>query len=231
MFIDFADNGHAAPSHTDICIVGAGVMGLALASHLLSHSRRQVLLVEEGGLEDTKTSSNVPAELSDGDVASAVAGSRARGFGGSSRRWGGQALPFSALDLSDRPFLPLRGGWAISREELNRWYAVADRFLGLTSLPFETDLWRNPDVTAPFGKGQELELALSKYSPHAYLASVHRAAIAQSRQADCLLHAKVAAIHLAGSGPRGCALRRRHRKSTHPAQLPSGRRQGDRQSA
>lgn len=114
MFWDFAN-----------CIVGAGVMGLALASHLLSHSRRQVLLVEEGGLEDTETSSNVPAELSDGDVASAVAGSRARGFGGSSRRWGGQALPFSALDLSDRPFLPLRGGWAISREELNRWYAVA----------------------------------------------------------------------------------------------------------
>ena len=206
MFIDFADNGHAVPSHTDICIVGAGVMGLALASHLLSHSRRQVLLVEEGGLEDTETSSNVPAELSGGDVASAVAGSRARGFGGSSRRWGGQALPFSALDLSDRPFLPLRGGWAISTEELNRWYAVADRFLGLTSLPFETDLWRNPDVTAPFGKGQELELALSKYSPHAYLASVHRAAIAQSRQADCLLHAKVAAIHLAGSGRKADAV-------------------------
>lgn len=60
MFIDFADNGHAAPSHTDICIVGAGVMGLALASHLLSHSRRQVLLVEEGAW---RTPRPVPTSL------------------------------------------------------------------------------------------------------------------------------------------------------------------------
>jgi choline dehydrogenase-like flavoprotein len=211
MFIDFADQSHAIPDHTDVCIVGAGVMGLAIASHLLAHSQRRVLLVEEGGLEDTESSSAVPAERHGGDVASAVAGSRAMGFGGSSRRWGGQALPFSPLDLADRPFLGERGGWPISWEELNRFYPAVDRFLGLTPLPFDTDLWRNRQVTTPFAGGQELELRLSKYSPHAYLAAVHQQSIARSQQASCLLHAKVASLGLDTSGTRAQSLRIRNR--------------------
>ena len=196
MFINFADTNNTIPNEIDFCIVGAGVMGLAIASHLRSHSRRQILLVEEGDLEDTEFLSSVPAEVNSGDIPSAVAGSRARGFGGSSRRWGGQALPFSSLDLADRPFLSGRGGWPVSWEELNRFYPAADRFLGISSLPFETDLWRCERVTAPFQDGRELELMISKYSPHPYLASVHRGSIESSRQVDCLLNAKVASLEL-----------------------------------
>ena len=90
MFIDFADSANAIEHQWDICIVGSGVIGLAIASHLLDHSKRRILLVEEGGLADTENDSAVPAEFNAGDVASGVAGGRARGFGGSSRRWGGR---------------------------------------------------------------------------------------------------------------------------------------------
>ena len=131
MFIDFADTANAIDHQCDICIVGSGVIGLAITSHLLAHSQRRILLVEEGGLADTENDSAVPAEISTGDVASGVAAGRARGFGGSSRRWGGQALPFSALDLSSRPGIDPAAGWPISWEELNRYYPLADSFLGL----------------------------------------------------------------------------------------------------
>jgi choline dehydrogenase-like flavoprotein len=202
MFIDFADASCSIPTEIDVCIVGAGVMGLAIASHLLNHSARRILLVEEGGLDDTNSTSAVAAELQGGDLASAVANSRARGFGGSSRRWGGQALPFSALDLADRPFLSERGGWPISWEELNRFYPAADRFLGLTSMPFTADLWKRPAVTAPFAEGSDLELSISKYSPHAYLASVYQGPITTSKQADCLINAKVASVVLKADGAK-----------------------------
>ena len=181
-------------------------MGLALASHLLAHSPRKLLLVEEGGLQDDESSSAVPAELNDGDLPSAVGGSRARGFGGSSRRWGGQALPFSRLHLADRPFVSTRGGCPIRWDDLNRFYPEVDRFLGLKPMAFATDLWHNPSVTSPFRSGQELELTISKYSPHAFLASVHQAPIAQSRQVDCLLNAKVSAMHLDEDGTRANAI-------------------------
>jgi len=200
MFIDFSDASNTVPTDIDVCIVGAGVMGLAISSHLHTHTRRRIVLLEEGELEDTETASAVPAEANSGDVPSAVAGSRARGFGGSSRRWGGQALPFSRLDLAKRPFLPGRGAWPVDWEELNRFYPAADRFLGLSSLPFETDLWRREQVTTPFQDGEDLELTISKYSPHPYLATVHRRSIESSAQVDCLLNAKVASLELDQDG-------------------------------
>jgi len=53
MFLDLQADGAAVPRSTDICLVGAGVMGLALASQVMASSRRRLLLIEEGGLEDT----------------------------------------------------------------------------------------------------------------------------------------------------------------------------------
>lgn len=211
MFLDFADPACQPPERTDLCLVGAGVMGLAITQHLLARSPRPILLVEEGELNDSEATSAVAAETNGGDLPSAVAGSRFRGFGGSSRRWGGQALPFSPLDLDDRPFLPERGGWPISWEELNRHYPAVDHFLGLSDLPFEADLWQRPAVRDPFRPGRDLELTLSKYSPHAYLAAVHREAIARSSQVSCLLNARVATLVLdpEGGWVRGVRLRNR----------------------
>mgnify|MGYP003338844229 CR=1 FL=1 len=90
MFWDLDADAGALPSSTDIAVVGAGVMGLAVASQVLANSQRRLLLIEDGGLLDTPEHSAVPAALHGGDLASGVAESRARGFGGSSRRWGGQ---------------------------------------------------------------------------------------------------------------------------------------------
>ena len=211
MFIDFADSANAIEHQWDICIVGSGVIGLAIASHLLDHSKCRILLVEEGGLADTENDSAVPAELSAGDVASGVAGGRAKGFGGSSRRWGGQALPFSALDLAPRPGIDPAAGWPISWEELNRFYPLADKFLGLSSISFQTDLWKNSQITSGFGKDSPLELNISKFSPHPYLASLFQQRFATSNQVTCLINARVAGVNLDSSGLRSTGVRIRNR--------------------
>jgi choline dehydrogenase-like flavoprotein len=222
MFLDFDDDSLAPPRSTDICIVGAGVIGLAVASQVMAQSQRRVLVLEEGGLEDTEASSAVPAELHGGDLASGVEGSRARGFGGSSRRWGGQALPFTPWDLQERSFAACRGGWPISWEELNRYYPAADAFLGLSAIGFDRDLWRSQRLSTAFAGGTDLELSVSKYSPHAYLAHVHQGPIGRSQQADCLLHARVAWIEagsVAGSLPRIVVRNRQGREATIEARV------------
>ena len=118
MFLDADVDSWPEDLSADVCLVGSGVMSLALTHYLLDHSTARLLLVEQGPLEDSEELSAVPAERNSGDLVSAVAASRAQGFGGSSLRWGGQALPFFPRDLEDRPFLDLRGPWPLTLADL-----------------------------------------------------------------------------------------------------------------
>ena len=207
MFVNFSAEEPPAGFDADICLVGSGVMGLALTAHLLRHTTLRILLVEQGGLIDTDALSAVPEELNSGDVTSGVTHSRAMGFGGSSRRWGGEALPFLPLDLSDRPFVRPRGPWPLSYAELKPCYQMAAEFLALSATPFETDLWRHPGLQQWFGPNQPLEINYSKHSPIAYLAKRYRSRIGRSPRVTCLLNAKVVEIQLDPSGQRAEAVR------------------------
>lgn len=202
MFLNFNEKGTPATFQADICLVGSGVMGLALAERLSRLTSQRILLVEQGGLIDTDALSAVPEEWNDGDVRSGVRHSRAMGFGGSSRRWGGEALPFLPLDLSDRPFVTPRGPWPITHEALLPWYQEAAHVLALSPTPFDTDLWRHPTLARWFGDDQPLTVNFSKHSPIAYLARHHREPIARSTRVTCLLNAKVEAIVLDPGGQR-----------------------------
>ncbi|MEB3335005.1 MAG: GMC oxidoreductase [Cyanobacteriota bacterium] len=207
MFVNFSEEDTPETFLADICVVGSGVMGLALTSHLLRHTPLRILLVEQGGLMDTDALSAVPEELNSGDVTSGVNHSRAMGFGGSSRRWGGEALPFLPLDLSERPLLSPLGPWPITYGELQPYYQMAADFLALSATPFETDLWRDPSLQQWFGPSHPLEINFSKHSPIAYLANQYKGRIGRSRRVTCLLEAKVVDIQLSTSGARAEAVR------------------------
>lgn len=207
MFVNFSEEDTPATFQADLCLVGSGVMGLALASHLLSHTALRILLVEQGGLIDTDALSAVPEELNSGDVKSGVAHSRAMGFGGSSRRWGGEALPFLPLDLSDRPFVSPRGPWPLTYGELEPYYQKASAFLALSATPFAADLWRHPTLEQWFGANQPLEINFSKHSPIAYLATRYKSTIGRSPRVTCLLNAKAVEIQVDANGERAEAVR------------------------
>ena len=200
MFLDAEVDSWPEDLSADVCLVGSGVMSLALTHYLLDHSTARILLVEQGPLEDTEALSALPAERNTGDLVSAVDASRAQGFGGSSRRWGGQALPFFPQDLDDRPFLDLRGPWPLTLADLAPHYAQASNFLALDSIPFDTDLWRHPVLEQAFGKARALELNFSKWSPIAYLADRYRPIIAASARVTCVCNARVVAIGLNREG-------------------------------
>jgi choline dehydrogenase-like flavoprotein len=129
------------------------------------------------------------------------------GFGGSSRRWGGEALPFLPLDLSDRPFVSPRGPWPITHDALLPFYREAADFLALSPIPFDTDLWRHPTLARWFGAEEPLTINFSKHSPIAYLARHHRDAIARSSRVTGLLNAKVVAIQMDPEGQRAEGVR------------------------
>ena len=92
----------------DVCIVGAGPGGIALAQALVG-SGRQIVLLESGGLQiDPATQ-----RLNDGEIVglphTGLHDGRGRAFGGSAKLWAGQCLRLDPLDFERREWVPHSG--------------------------------------------------------------------------------------------------------------------------
>ncbi len=123
MLIDFRDADAPVELRSDVCIVGAGPAGIALAL-ALAQSRLDVCVVESGGLEIDLA----VQELCDGERLGLQnadpLGCRIRALGGTTARWQGWCAPLSDVDFEARPWVP-HSGWPIGKRDLDPYYALA----------------------------------------------------------------------------------------------------------
>src|SRR5450432_3408834 len=108
MFVDTRPLPQGESFEADICIVGAGPAGIALAA-LLSRAGIRVVLAESGGLErDPATQA-----LNDGEsvgLGYRVDKSRLRYFGGAGNHWAGNCRPLDSGNFAARNWLS-HSGW------------------------------------------------------------------------------------------------------------------------
>lgn len=143
---------------TDLCVVGAGVAGIALAREFIGQSVHVVLL-EGGSLQFTKSLRSLPTVLrrhlrgeqglasgkNMGEPYYPLRFTRARAFGGSSRAWvshGLQARPLDAIDFEDREGL-LYHGWPFDKAQLEPFYRRAQEVCGLRPFSYDIDAWES----------------------------------------------------------------------------------------
>lgn len=110
----------------DVCIVGAGAAGIAMALDFIG-TRIRVLLLESGGPGFEKDTQALYA----GSVVNARLHSppdryRQRRFGGSTTIWGGRCVPLDPIDFEARGYVA-HSGWPFGRDELVPYYVRANR--------------------------------------------------------------------------------------------------------
>ena len=123
----------------DICVVGAGPVGLTLAV-ALARRRAKVLLLESGlSQPDTAHQHCSDATIERPETHADMRLAVARAFGGTSWLWGGRCVPLDPIDFEPRPHID-PPGWPISHENLNRYYDEAANLIGCKSGQFDLPL-------------------------------------------------------------------------------------------
>lgn len=131
------DLGEAAPEtiiETDVCILGAGPVGLTLARGLAEKNRR-VTILETGGSTSTPADALPASRFDRREYRGATVG-RACGLGGTSALWGGQLLPVRAADLLARPQVQAPA-WPLAYAEIEPYFRSLQEYLGVSTSGFD----------------------------------------------------------------------------------------------
>jgi choline dehydrogenase-like flavoprotein len=202
---------------SSVCIAGAGVAGLVLAT-TLAEAGIAVHLLEAGGDSVEDRSQELYAAEMAGHTHGGTTSGRFRTFGGTSTRWGGQILPFTPDIFCPASGLP-SPSWPITCSSVEKFYPKIERILGVDNLPFTTEICEMFGIHIPpeLTSHQSFNLRFSKWAPfsHRNLArTLGSDAIASSR-ISIFLHANVKECLLSPDGRRVEALLVRNYRSDH----------------
>ena len=142
----------------DLCIVGTGAAGISMALEWAG-SARKVILLEGGGL-------NVEAQMqalyhgeSVGRTYYPLRSATLHYFGGTTGHWAGFCSPFDEIDFEKRDWVP-HSGWPITKQQLDPFYARANKNLELGPYEYDAEYWEKQDPDA-----QRLPLDAATFYP------------------------------------------------------------------
>ena len=120
----------------DICVVGAGPVGLTLAVALARRGTKVVVF--ESGLNrpDSSHKSCSDAVIENPTTHAEMRLAVARAFGGTSWLWGGRCVPLDPIDFEPRPHVD-PAGWPISHRDLHNYYDEAADLIGCERACFD----------------------------------------------------------------------------------------------
>lgn len=202
MMIDARSISSGQELTADVCIVGAGTAGLALAAQLANKPCR-VILIESGGLKPDKDSNQLNWGENIGLKYYALDTARARYFGGSTNRWhvsigdhqlGARIRPLDAIDFEERDYLP-HSGWPFSKDHLEPYYLRAQEICRAIPASYAVNEWfgDSPHDKLPFDAGR-VETIVFKFCAKETLLKGFEAAVQDAHNLQVLLFANLTGI-------------------------------------
>jgi choline dehydrogenase-like flavoprotein len=190
MLQDFCDYPNAADIQTDLCIIGAGAAGLAIAQEFLNQSQIKVVVLESGGIKpDTATNAlNDAINIGYKHIGSTLG--RNRSLGGATHLWAGQCIRMDAIDFEPRPWIE-QSGWPLTLTDLNPFYERAEAFFELTNPTYGEAIWQPFGVKPPAVNPSQLFYKSTIWCEQPDLGQRYRQALETSPTITVLLNATV----------------------------------------
>ena len=166
----------------DICIIGAGPAGLALALSLEAAANRIVLLAGGDGVVDGEVA---------GQPYPPLASTRAGGVGGTAWLWdaelkpssfGARYAPLAPIDFDERDD-GMPGGWPFARDTLDKFYEQAHELCDAGPYEYEPP----EDATSITGAG--VVAGIFRFGASEAFTEIHRGQAERSRKVHLLEHA------------------------------------------
>ena len=148
MIIDARTLEHGTRVQFDICVIGAGPAGIAIAREF-DKSGASVCVLESGGLTTDAAIDELNRGVDDGTITrqNHLFTSRNRVFGGTTASWGGWCRPLDAIDFEKRSWVP-QSGWPFSKSHLDPFYARAAEVFDIA--PFDPETIEGLAPPGPF---------------------------------------------------------------------------------
>jgi choline dehydrogenase-like flavoprotein len=153
VFVDARGLHNGGELRFDVCVVGAGAAGIALALKLRGSGARVVVLESGGETWDADTQEMYVGETT-GQPYFDLTIDRLRFFGGSTNHWGGTCRPFSATDFDPPPGGAVPG-WPIGLADVAPFYDEAGVVCGLRRPVSKLDEAAAQDPTKPLPLGAD----------------------------------------------------------------------------
>jgi choline dehydrogenase-like flavoprotein len=178
----------------DICIIGAGPAGISMALDW-NNSRHSVVLLEGGGFKVDNRMQELYRGESIGQKYYALQAARLHYFGGTSGHWGGLCTPLDPIDFRHRSWVP-ESGWPIKLNDLEPYYAQAQKNLELPGYSFDLPAWqkRDPSLKAMPLDAKSIVHKIWQFSPPTRFGSRYRSDIEKSPNIRLYTHANVVGI-------------------------------------
>lgn len=176
----------------DLCVIGAGAAGIAIALQFVG-SRHDVLLLESGGLARDEETQNLYAGENIGLAYARLDECRSRFLGGSTNCWLGWCRPLDPIDFEPRPWMSSEG-WPIGREELISAYQAAHKLLLLGPFDYDRRNWEGQqrrDATFLHFDRTVIEDGVNQISPPARFGRLFRSTLESAKNIRALLHGTV----------------------------------------
>jgi len=176
---------------TDVCIVGAGAAGIAVARELAG-GRLRICLLESGGLNPDDATQALYRGTSLARKYFRLDESRTRYFGGSTNCWMGYCRPLDEDDFERRDWIP-HSGWPFDRAALLPFYRRAQVVCQLGPFGYQGAECATPRLPQlVFADGRVVTRCFQIWPTRFGL--VYRDEIAAAGDIDTYLHANVVEI-------------------------------------
>jgi choline dehydrogenase-like flavoprotein len=209
----FLDLRHAVAGstvvETNVCVVGAGAAGIAIAREFAERPV-DVVLLESGGLGREASVTDLNAGESVGLAYGPLETMRSRQFGGSTNCWGGWSRPLDPEDFEQRPWVR-HSGWPFGQAELEPYYADASSLLRLGPMEYDARVWERrigrPQARLLPLQGSRISSEINQFSPPARFGALYGDTLKNASNVRVILHASLLEIETDRGATRVTGLR------------------------